>query len=76
MRTLVDIPDDDLALINAVTKAQSISRAEFVRRAIAQSLSTHRKAQIEQARNAAFGLLAGRSIDGMDYQERIRREWE
>jgi metal-responsive CopG/Arc/MetJ family transcriptional regulator len=76
MRTLVDIPDDDLAVINKVVKAQSISRAEFIRRAIAQSLTAHRKAQIEKAREAAFGLLAGRSIDGMEYQERIRQEWE
>jgi len=76
MRTLVDIPDDDLAIINSVVKAQSISRAEFIRRAIAQSLTTHRKTQIEKAREAAFGLLAGRSVDGMEYQERIRQEWE
>ena len=39
MRTLVDIPDDDLAIINSVIKVQSISRAEFIRRAIAQSLN-------------------------------------
>ncbi len=76
MRTLVDIPDEDLAVINKVIKAQSISRAEFIRRAIAQSLTAHRKTQIEKAREAAFGLLAGRSVDGVDYQERIRREWE
>jgi metal-responsive CopG/Arc/MetJ family transcriptional regulator len=76
MRTLVDIPDADLAVINKVIKAQSISRAEFIRRAIAQSLTAHRKTQIQKAREAAFGLLAGRSIDGMEYQERIRQEWE
>ncbi len=76
MRTLVDIPDDDLAIIDAVVKARSISRAEFIRRAIAQSLTTHRKTQIKKAREAAFGLLAGRSIDGMEYQKRIRQEWE
>ena len=76
MRILVDIPDDDLAVMNAVTKAQSISRPEFIRRAITQSLTAYRKAQIEKAREAAFGLLAGRSVDGMEYQERIRREWE
>jgi len=76
MRILVDIPDDDLAIINSVIKAQSISRAEFIRRAIAQSLTAHRKTQIEKAREAAFGLLAGRSVDGMEYQERIRQEWE
>ena len=76
MRTLVDIPEEDLELLNGVAKTLSISRAEFVRRAIAQSLATHRKAQIKKAREAAFGLLAGRSVDGMEYQERIRQEWE
>ena len=76
MRILVDIPDDDLAIINSVVKAQAISRAEFIRRAIAQSLTARRKTHIEKARKAAFGLLAGRSVDGMEYQERIRREWE
>jgi len=53
MRTLVDIPDDDLA--NKVVKAQSISRAEFIRRAIAQSLTAHRKTQIEKARKRRSG---------------------
>jgi metal-responsive CopG/Arc/MetJ family transcriptional regulator len=76
MRTLVDIPEDDLAVINKVIKAQSISRAEFIRRAIAQSLTAHRQIQIKRAREAAFGLLAGRSVDGVEYQERIRQEWE
>ena len=76
MRTLVDIPDGDLAIISAVVKAQSISRAEFVRRAIAQSLNAYRKEQVKIARDAAFGILAGRGIDGMAYQEGIREEWE
>ena len=76
MRTLVDIPEDDLAIISRVTKAQSISCAEFIRRAIAQSLASYRKTQIQKVREAAFGLLAGSPIDGMEYQERIRREWE
>jgi metal-responsive CopG/Arc/MetJ family transcriptional regulator len=76
MRILIDIPNDDLAIINAVAKALSISRTEFVRRAIAKYLTAHRQTQIQEARKAAFGLLAGRSIDGMEYQERIRQEWE
>ncbi len=47
MRILVDIPDDDLAIVNSVVKAQSISRAEFIRRAIRQSLAAHRKTHID-----------------------------
>jgi metal-responsive CopG/Arc/MetJ family transcriptional regulator len=75
MRILVDL-HDDLDLINDIIKAQSVSRAEFIRRAITQSLIAHGKTQIKRAREAAFGLLAGRSVDGLEYQERIRQEWE
>ena len=34
MRTLVDIPAEDLDMVNGVAKKLDISRAEFVRRAI------------------------------------------
>jgi hypothetical protein len=72
MRTLVDIPAEDLKLLNGVVKTLAISRAEFVRRAIAKSLEPHRLSQ-EQA---AFGLWARRRVDGLKYQERMREEWQ
>ena len=71
MRTLVDIPDEDLKLIAKVVKKRSISRAEFVRHAIDSALAPYRK-KIE---HGAFGLWAGRDEDGLDYQERLRSEW-
>lgn len=71
MRILVDIPAEDLEQLNAVVKTQAISRAEFVRRAIAASLEPHRQAQKQEA----FGLWSKRSVDGLEYQEKARAEW-
>jgi len=72
MRTLVDIPADDLKLLNGVVKTLAISRAEFVRRAIAKSLEPHRLSQKQEA----FGLWSKQPVDGLKYQERMREEWQ
>jgi len=72
MRTLVDIPAEDLDLLNGVAKTLAISRAEFVRRAISKSLEPHRQSQKQEA----FGLWKNRPVDGLKYQERMRAEWD
>jgi hypothetical protein len=71
MRTLIDIPDEDIKVIGSVTAKLGISRAEFVRRAVAASLVPYRDA--DQA--DAFGILKGKLPDGLAYQEKIRGEW-
>jgi hypothetical protein len=71
MRTLVDIPTEDLKLLNGVVKTLAISRAEFVRRAISKSLEPHRQSQKQEA----FGLWSNHPVDGLKYQERMRAEW-
>lgn len=70
MRTLVDIPDEDLKLLKVVTKRLAISRAEFVRQAIAAHLAPHRR----KMDHSAFGLWK-QEEDGLAYQERMRSEW-
>jgi metal-responsive CopG/Arc/MetJ family transcriptional regulator len=72
MRTLVDIPDDDLSLLNKLSEAGNISRAELVRQAISAYLKTHKEAEREEG----FGLWAENSVDGLAYQKKIRREWK
>jgi len=72
MRTLVDIPDDDLSLLNKLSEAGNISRAELVRQAISAYLKTHK----EDEREEGFGLWAENSVDGLAYQKKIRREWK
>jgi metal-responsive CopG/Arc/MetJ family transcriptional regulator len=71
MRTLVDIPDHDLELLNSVAHSLNLSRAELIRRAIADSLAQHRN----RMDHAAFGLWAANKVDGLDYQNRMREEW-
>jgi metal-responsive CopG/Arc/MetJ family transcriptional regulator len=71
VRTLIDIPEDDFKLMNLVVKKLSISRAEFVRQAVATSLAPHR----QKMNHATFGAWANFPEDGLAYQERMRAEW-
>ena len=71
MRTLIDIPEDDLKLLNQVAKELSISRAELVRRAVSTALAPHRR----KMNHAAFGAWSEFGEDGVAYQERMRAEW-
>jgi metal-responsive CopG/Arc/MetJ family transcriptional regulator len=71
MRFLVDVPDDELQLLNSVVKKLEISRAEFIRQAVASALAPHRKTM----NHSAFGAWAGFREDGLNYQQRRREEW-
>lgn len=71
MRILVDVPEQDLKLLDKVTKQEKISRAEFVRTAIANSLAPYRG----KMDDSAFGLWRYKGEDGVAYQQRMRAEW-
>ena len=73
MRTLVDIPDDQIAELGKIAAAEKLSRAALVRRAIAEMLAA-RRARTSGGIEAAFGLW-GEGEDGLAYQERLRSEW-
>ena len=74
MRTLVDIPDDQLAELTKLAELEKVSRASLVRRAVAEMLASKRKVKGDGIA-AAFGLWASRDEDGLAYQERLRSEW-
>jgi hypothetical protein len=71
MRILVDVPTPDLQLLDEVIKRRTISRAEFIRQAIATSLTPYRR----KMNHAAFGAWSDTAEDGLAYQDRIRGEW-
>jgi len=71
MRTLIDIPEKDLSLLNRVSERQGVSRAEVVRQAIAAYLEPHKHAEKVEG----FGLWSDHPVDGLEYQEKIRSEW-
>lgn len=72
MRTIIDLPDDQLAALDVWRRAHGVSRAEAVRRAVACLLENGLPQQ--EVVQAAFGLWKGR--DGMEEQERLRRDWD
>jgi metal-responsive CopG/Arc/MetJ family transcriptional regulator len=71
MRTLVDIPEEELTLLTRLSKQRGLSRAELVRRAVSAYLEPLKP----QVRADAFGLWADRAEDGLAYQTRMRGEW-
>jgi len=71
MRTIVEIPDRDIERLAELCKQEGISRAEAVRRAVAELL---RRREAEQAAEA-FGLWQDREIDAQEYVDKLRSEW-
>ena len=71
MRTIVDLPDEQIEALKRMSKTAQSSRAELVRRAIDEYLARHLPAQDD----GAFGLWEKRKIDGVAFQENARDEW-
>lgn len=71
MRTLIDIPEDQLQTLNQLARRQQVSRAELIRRAVRKYL----KSQMPLAEDEAFGLWKETAEDGLAYQRRLRDEW-
>ena len=73
MRTLVDLPDDDVTWLDARARADGRSRTAIVRDAIAAFRNLHEKTAMEQY----FGLWErhGSTVDGLAYERGLREEW-
>ena len=72
MRTVIDLPDEQIGPLKAIAEQLEVSRAELVRRAVADYL---RKFEAPAA-DAAFGLWRDRAEDGVRVQDRLRAEWD
>ncbi len=71
MRALIDINDAQVEALDALAKRMRRSRAALIRAAIDDYLDRHRREQVGDG----FGLWGKRKVDGLDYQEKVRREW-
>lgn len=71
MRTLVDIPDDQIQALATLCERAHQPRAALIREAIAEYLARHHQADTQ----AAFGLWGSEAEDGLAYQDRLRAEW-
>ena len=73
MRILADLPDDDIAWLDAFAEEQGKSRAAVIREAIA----SHRAKQRDWLEQG-FGLWTryGVGADGAEYEAEIRKAWD
>ena len=72
MRTIVDLPENQLEALSAVCDKEKISRAEAIRRALAKYLHAAKP----DDRASAFGLWKGRKLNAFKYEDKLRAEWE
>lgn len=72
MRTIVDLPDEQIVALKQLSNDTHLSRAELMRRAVQEYLVRHRPQPTEQA----FGLWKTREKDALSIQERLRSEWD
>lgn len=72
MRTIIELPGEQVDALDALCRRDGISRAEAIRRAVAMLV----RAEGSAVREAAFGVWRDRAEDGLARQERMRRdEW-
>jgi metal-responsive CopG/Arc/MetJ family transcriptional regulator len=71
MRTIIEMPESQLRTLGELCRREKISRAEAIRRAVAEYARRKQADGGEQA----FGLWRGRRLDGLAYERRLRREW-
>lgn len=72
MRTIIELPADQIEALDALCERDGISRAEAIRRAVAEHVRRERAPDMDRM----FGLWRTRRLDGVRYQQRLRREWD
>jgi len=76
MRTVIDLPDEQIATLDRLARAAGTSRAAMIREAVRKLLHDRTPAP---DLDAAFGLWATSREhgheDGLAYERRLRDEW-
>ncbi len=73
MKTLIDIPEQQINELKNLCQSQGLSRAEIIRRAISVYIEQHKSQDAD-----AFGLWKHKNPqtdDGLQYQKSLRDEW-
>jgi hypothetical protein len=76
MRTIVDLPDEQIRALDSYSKKYGVSRAEAVRRAVAMFLPKRRHRKLDFRNHPAFGSWKDREVDSVEYQRKLRAEWD
>lgn len=71
MRTIIDIGEKELKILDRCSKRTNLSRAELIRRAIRAFIQDIGSAE----EGAAFGCWKGKRKTADNYLQKIRSEW-
>ena len=71
MRTIIELPQEQVTHLDAHCRRENVSRAEAIRRAIDAMLAGRSKADAA----GAFGLWRDRSPDAAAELEQLRDDW-
>lgn len=72
MRTIIELPNEQLQMLEVICAQEHASRAEVIRRAVKKYLQ---EKQTGEDCNA-FGLWKKKKIDALKYETTLRAEWE
>ncbi len=72
MRTIIDLRVDQLAELDAIREKEHLSREEVVRRAVDIYLRERKR----DAFRKGFGAWKHKNLDGLEYTQKIREEWD
>ena len=73
MRTIIDLPDTQIAALRELEDRKKVSRAELIRQAVAHYVVLHSETA------DAFGAWKGanrRPADAVAVQRKLRAEWD
>jgi len=75
MRTIVDIPPHDIGVLDSLARHKNASRTELIRQAV--QLFIEKNTNLPTLEEM-FGLWKDRKEigDGVEYQRKMRSEWE
>ncbi len=72
MRTIVEIPKEQIEAMDQLRKNKHVSRTELIRQAVDSFLKEQRQAQ----GHAAFGIWKTKPVDALAWERKLRKEWD
>ena len=71
VRTIIDLPDEQIGALTRLCEEQKISRAEAVRRAVDRLL----KETASERKDVGFGIWKHKRISSRKFVDNLRSEW-
>jgi hypothetical protein len=76
MRTIVDLPKEQIDALDSYAKSKGISRAAAVREAVATYFPAKKKKKVDWRQHPFFGSeKMPKGFDSVEYVRKLRAEW-